>query len=223
MKNPSDPNARTLAGPPEMLQADAHARDAQAQGVHGDGMGSGPARIDPYLGRTIDGRYLIEQVLGEGGMGVVWDAVDERTGERRALKFLRADKESDGSNEARLLREAQQGNLGVGHKIRFPARKLEQHNRKGIEVGAGSHFGASQLLRGQIADLSAHDAGSRSLALETRARNTKVDQYGFALAIDKLGDQPELIEGLVNSILGGILDAALREQGRYQEGSIPAT
>jgi len=106
MKNPSDPNARTLAGPPEMLQADAHARDAQAQGVHGDGMGSGPARIDPYLGRTIDGRYLIEQVLGEGGMGVVYRARHKVIDKRFAIKILRGDMAQDREMVERFLNEA---------------------------------------------------------------------------------------------------------------------
>jgi serine/threonine-protein kinase len=42
----------------------------------------------PVAGATIDGKYRVEQVLGEGGMGVVFQAVHLRLGQRVAIKML---------------------------------------------------------------------------------------------------------------------------------------
>ena len=57
-------------------------------------------------GVRVADRYRLDHVLGEGGMGVVWDAHDESTGEGRALKFIRTEKCGDARSIARLLREA---------------------------------------------------------------------------------------------------------------------
>src|SRR5258706_5347066 len=56
-------------------------------------------------GDRID-RYVIEALIGEGGMGRVYSARDERLDRRVALKLLVVD-ETDGSEgRARFLREA---------------------------------------------------------------------------------------------------------------------
>ena len=53
------------------------------------------------------GRYTPIRKLGEGGMGVVWEASDTRTGARVALKHLRASFDGDRESLERLRTEAE--------------------------------------------------------------------------------------------------------------------
>jgi serine/threonine-protein kinase len=59
----------------------------------------------PDVGRAGDavGEYVLEKIVGVGGMGVVWAARDRATGGRVAIKFLRID---DPVARRRQLREA---------------------------------------------------------------------------------------------------------------------
>ena len=59
-----------------------------------------------FNGRVIGERFRLVRAIGEGGMGVVWEGIEERTGTRRALKFIR-DEERSPLTEKRLLREAE--------------------------------------------------------------------------------------------------------------------
>lgn len=58
---------------------------------------------DPYLGCVVDGRYQVESVLGEGGMGVVYTCKHKLIGKRVAMKVLRADMARDPEVTSRFL------------------------------------------------------------------------------------------------------------------------
>jgi serine/threonine-protein kinase len=57
-------------------------------------------------GDAISGKYRVERVLGEGGMGVILEATHLQLDERVAIKMLRADLSRDEETVQRFLREA---------------------------------------------------------------------------------------------------------------------
>jgi len=61
---------------------------------------------DPLLGSVVDDRYEIVNVIGEGGMGVVYAARHRALGKRFALKALRKDLATDHEIAARFMQEA---------------------------------------------------------------------------------------------------------------------
>lgn len=61
---------------------------------------------DPMLGRSIDGRYRIDGLIGAGGMGTVYRATRLLIGDEVAIKILHQD-QSDANSWERFRREAQ--------------------------------------------------------------------------------------------------------------------
>lgn len=46
---------------------------------------------DPYIGRTIGGRFAIQALLGSGELGVVYRGIDQRSGQAVAVKVIHPD------------------------------------------------------------------------------------------------------------------------------------
>src|SRR4051812_1884477 len=78
------------------------------------------------IGLIIDGKYQVETILGQGGMGIVVAAKHVQLKERVALKFLRVEQSSEdtGGFKSRFRREAQ-----IAAKIR------NEHITRVIDVG----------------------------------------------------------------------------------------
>lgn len=66
--------------------------------------GSEQGAVVPIGGRV--GRYIVQQKIGAGGMGVVYAALDPELDRRVALKVLRGEDDDRGRKSLRLLREA---------------------------------------------------------------------------------------------------------------------
>ena len=63
-----------------------------------------PAKI--MRATILDGRYEIQELIGTGGMGTVYEAVDSQTGRSVAIKILHADKSKDDRFTKRFQSEA---------------------------------------------------------------------------------------------------------------------
>lgn len=59
------------------------------------------------VGRTLGGRYQLQEVIGRGGMAEVYHGVDQRLGREVAIKVLRQDLAQDPAFLSRFRREAQ--------------------------------------------------------------------------------------------------------------------
>ncbi len=63
-------------------------------------------RADALLGTVVDDRYEVLSVIGEGGMGTVYQVRHRALGKRFALKALRKDLANDADIAARFMQEA---------------------------------------------------------------------------------------------------------------------
>ena len=100
-----------------------------------------PASAPAWIGRVIDGRYRVVELLGEGGMGNVYVAEHLKLRKQVALKTIRAEFAENSQAETRFAREA----LATA-KIDHP------HVASAIDFGhlpEGGAYLVIQLVRGE--------------------------------------------------------------------------
>ena len=70
--------------------------------------GNTTLEVDPadLIGREIDRRYRVEELIGEGGMGSVYLGVHLKLGKKVAIKVIHPEYAEDGQIAERFAREA---------------------------------------------------------------------------------------------------------------------
>jgi eukaryotic-like serine/threonine-protein kinase len=84
-------------------------RGLVSRGLTSEGAKSGTVAAPagyPAVGSLINGKYLVEKIIGEGGVGVVIAAQNVELGERVALKFLKAEMLERSDVVGRFMHEA---------------------------------------------------------------------------------------------------------------------
>jgi len=99
-----------------------------------------PSAPPVAIGEIVAGKYRVERVLGQGGMGVVVAAMHEQLGQRVAIKMLLPEAKANANAVARFMREA-----------RAAAAIRGQHVSRVLDVGeleGGAPYIVMEYLEG---------------------------------------------------------------------------
>ena len=95
--------------PTQRQAAPAAGATGSAQGAHSTirpSQSQAPRGRLPVVGEVIDSKFKITQVLGQGGMGAVFAAINQHTSREVALKWLLPEMAGSGEASQRFLQEA---------------------------------------------------------------------------------------------------------------------
>jgi eukaryotic-like serine/threonine-protein kinase len=138
--------------------------------------------VDEGTGWLVQGTYRIDRLIGEGGVGVVYEATQVATGERVAIKLVWAKHATDESVVTRFAREAKAASAVKSEHI---ARVLD----------SGSHEGRPFLV---MELLVGEDLGARL----RRSHRLSVDETAHVVA--------QILKGLVGAHAAGIVHRDLK-------------
>lgn len=165
---------------------------------------------DPLIGQVVSERFRVTSLLGEGGMGKVYRAVQEDLGREVALKLLRERVTRTERNRQRFLREARtasrishpglaviydfgewQGQLYLAMELltgRSLAQMLERQRRIPGERAAGILVQACEVLDvAHEAGILHRDLKPENIMLTVEAggqERVKVVDFGLAMLLD---------------------------------------
>jgi len=113
---------------------------------------------DPLLGQTIAGRYLVQEKLGQGGMGAVYLAEQKPLGRKVALKVIRRSLTDDVQAVKRFIQEAKaMASLAHPHVVTVHDFGTLDGSEPGSAEGAGL-FIAMEYLEGKSLHRALADA-----------------------------------------------------------------
>lgn len=147
------PRRRMKPPPSEENYAWAHSLHPWS-GEMGVGTGLDPVQLDSFIGHLVEGKYRIEALIGRGGMGAVFRAINERIRKPVALKILYRGYNRGSESERRFLREARVAS-SLGHPNIVEVFDLGH-------LDDGKPFQVMELLEGQSLAQRIHNEGALS-------------------------------------------------------------
>jgi serine/threonine-protein kinase len=177
--------------------------------------GTGPI---PQIGEVIGDKYRVERVLGQGGMGAVFEATHRITGKRFAIKWMLPNVSRHEETVKRFVREAQ-----VAGRFQHPnvveVYDIGQH-------GEASFYMVMELLEGESLDVRLEREGRLPLEVACRIllpcmrgvarahaagiihRDLKPANIFLCRATAETPERPKVLDFGISKATGGDLDAS---------------
>jgi serine/threonine protein kinase len=136
-RGPGTPKSKRL-GQGEQSRDDGSDVEISSPGLSASSM---EMSINDEIGHMLRGRYRITDIIGEGGMGVVYEAWDTQVERKVAIKLVRSDTTTDRKFVTRFRRE-----LEITSQLRHPSTiRVFEHG----ELEDGRPYMVMELLTGE--------------------------------------------------------------------------